>query len=595
MYLEKINSPLDLKKLNIEELKTLCQEIREEIISVVLKNGGHLSSNLGAVELTVAMHYVFDCPKDKFIFDVGHQTYTHKLLTGRYDRFNTLRQNKGISGFPRIEESEYDYFSTGHSGNAIAIAEGTVLSRDLNNENYKVVSLVGDGSIVNGVSLEALNNIKEKSQLLIILNDNNLSINKSVGTISKSLYKIRFNKNYLKTKESIKKFKKVPIIGPIVFYFFKGIQKLFKSFLGKLPFEEYGLKYIGPVDGHDLEDLITFLNKAKESNRPILLHTKTVKGKGYKEAEEHPDTYHSVSNNEVSNTFNNVLEKEMINIGKKNENVVCISAAMLSSTGLDSFSKEFPDRCFDVGIAEEYGVSLSAGLARANKKPYVAIYSSFLQRAFDQILDEICLNNLPVTFLIDRAGAVSFDGETHQGIFDLSYLSMMPNMSIYSPRDEECLKLALNDSLNYNHPFAIRYQKDSINNLKYDPSYKFGKWSELEEGKDIVIFANGNNMIKLALDVRDELLKHNKSIAVVDASFVKPLDVEMLNIYKDYKIVTLEDNVLIGGFGSMVSKVLNREILSFGHDDKFIENMNTSEIYAHSLITKENIISSILK
>ncbi|MFH1824255.1 MAG: 1-deoxy-D-xylulose-5-phosphate synthase [Candidatus Firestonebacteria bacterium] len=611
--LDKINFPSDLKKLNELELKNLCKELREFVIGVVSKTGGHLASNLGVVELTVALHYIFDLPKDKIIWDVGHQSYVHKILTGRKDRFHTLRQFGGISGFPKRAESEYDCFNTGHSGTSISAALGLATARDLKKEDFKVIAVVGDASLSNGLSLEAINNAGHlKKDLIVILNDNEMSISPNVGALSSYLNKVITGEFYNRTKEKVKNLvSKYNVLGVPVIRVMKVIEEGVKGLISPgILFEELGFRYIGPVDGHNINLLMETLKSIKKFKEPILLHILTKKGKGYDPAESDPTSFHGtpafeIESGEVNSkkikTYTDAFSEEIIRIAKKNKKIIAITAAMSTGTGLDKFRASFPDRFFDVGIAEEHAVTFAAGLAISGFKPVVAIYSTFLQRAYDEIIHDVCLQNLPVIFIIDRAGIVGEDGETHQGTFDLSYLRHMPNMIIMSPADESEFKNMLKFAVKLNSPVAIRYPRCKIvvKRISGKSSLSLGKSAFVKDGKKICILVVGS-LLNEVLEGAEELEKEGINIGIINVRFIKPLDEKLLrNLQLKFKkIIIMEENVIAGGYGSSVLEFVNKEGLDLdikiiGFPDKFIENGNRNLLLDKYGLSKRNIIKIV--
>lgn len=514
--LEKINSPKDLKKLTTDRLNELCGEIRKLILDTVFTRGGHLSSNLGAVEAVVALHYVFDAPKDKIIFDVGHQCYAHKILTGRREMFSTLRSENGISGFPKSAESEFDVADTGHASTSISLACG--LARACN-DGEQIVSFIGDGAMTGGLAYEALNDLAcMGKKMIIVLNDNEMSISRNVGLISSYLERLR--------REKVAR-----------------------------PFALFGLKYIGVIDGHDVKSLIKAFRKAKKSDEAVIVHILTKKGKGYKDAERDPEKYHGYSVSEQKNpTFSQIAGEKLCDLAAKDPDVYAVTAAMASGTGLDIFEKKFPERFIDVGIAEAHAACMSAGMALGGKKPYFAVYSTFLQRAYDQLVHDVCLNALPVTFCIDRCGVVAGDGETHQGVFDISFMRALPEMTVFSPKDGEELKAALDWSLSYGKPLAIRYPKaEDGNSYGVHEPIVLGKWEKLtDRNADAVILATGAVCVANAIKASEILAKQGIVTDVINARFVKPMDEDMLDEISDKAIFTVEDGVKTGGFGEGV-------------------------------------------
>ena len=552
MYLEKINCPDDVKKLNIKQLKVLCDEIRQYLLDVVLVNGGHLASNLGVVELTVALHYVFD-DDDKILWDVGHQSYVHKILTGRKDQLKTLRLQDGLSGFSSPAESKYDAFISGHASNSVSAALGICQARDIQKQKFNVISVIGDGALTGGMVYEALNNVNNKN-ILVILNDNNMSISKNVGSVSMTLSKLRLASGYNRFKYGMTKFfSAIPLLGKFFVKFFSAVKNFFKSLFGSNTFfSNFGIKYIGPFDGNNVKKMVKILKSIKKQlSRPVLLHVVTKKGKGYKPAEDNPEVFHGISPKGSQNkqySFSDTLGEELCNIAKENEKICTVCAAMPKGTGVESFAKQYPDRFFDVGIAEQHAVTFAAGMAKNGMKPFVALYSTFLQRAYDQIIHDVCADNLPVTFCIDRAGFVGQDGETHQGLFDMSFLNSVPNMTIIAPKDVFELKQAIKFASTLNKPLAIRYPKECDFEFKQD-DFAYGKWQYLlNSNSDITVFAVGPNCNKIALD-----LAENKKINVVNARFVKPVDKELLSSrINDKKWIILEEGQKSGGLGQNI-------------------------------------------
>ncbi len=593
-FLQKVNSPQDLKKLTVKELTAYAKEVREYITQTVMKTGGHLSSNLGSIELTIALHYVFDSPTDKLIFDVGHQAYTHKIITGRANGFTSLRTDGGVSGFPNASESEHDAFTTGHSSTSLSLGVGLARARDLNGDDYSVVSVIGDGAFTGGVAFEALNDIgANKEKMLIILNDNNMSISQNVGAFSQHLAKLRLSQNYIAFKYNVKKaISALPFFGDqLVKFLDKGKDGFKSSLIENQLFESLGVKYYGPIDGHDISLLVEILRSLKYKKYPAILHVITKKGKGVDFVASAPDKYHGVSGENKSSgiSYASVVREKFVELAKKDEKVVGVTAAMATGTGLDEFAKSFPDRYFDVGIAEQHAVSMCAGLSSAGAKPYFAVYSSFLQRAYDEVLCDICIDKRPVTLLIDHAGYVDGDGVTHQGIYDISYLSHLPNLTILQPKDGEELKNMLDFSLSYSAPLAIRYpksyKKDFEEHKKVDLS-----WEEIRKGNDIYILAVGSRMLTLAEQIDDA--------TIISARVIKPLDEQTLLNIKDGIVVTLEDGALKGGFGESVrafyqERGLSTKVLCFGYPDRLVEEYGEEEILQKAGLTKQNIQEKI--
>lgn len=592
--LEQINSPKDLKKLTLEEKETLSQEIRDLIIDVTSKNGGHVASNLGVVELTIALHSIFDTPKDKIVWDVGHQCYVHKILTGRREKFQNIRKLGGISGFPKICESEYDNFNTGHSSTSISIATGMARARDILNENYEVIAVIGDGSLTGGMALEALNDAgSSKTNVKVILNDNEMSISKNVGGIPLYLSKMRTKTGYTRSNRKIKAIvNKIPYIGkPIISFAHYTKQIIKRAVFRNMYFEDIGFTYLGPVDGHDIKKLEDILERSKKINGPVLIHVVTKKGKGYKLAEENPDKFHGISaydkeTGEVkkSKNYSKVFGEKLVKMASEDKRIVTVTAAMRDGTGLKEFSEKFPDRFFDVGIAEQHALGLIAGMARAGLKPVLPIYSSFLQRGYDQIIHDIALSGIPVTVCIDRAGIVGNDGETHQGIFDLSFLSSIPNIVIMAPKNFEELDKMLEFGVNLDKPVFIRYPRGGENfSFESTEDIELGKAEIVQEGTDLSIIAIGN-MVGRAEEVAS--LLPEKSVEIINARFLKPLDEESIlnSIRKTGNCITIEDNLLKGGLGSAVVEAVNKsdiqdvKIKSFGYDDTFVEHGTVKEL-----------------
>ena len=603
MILEKIEKPSDVQKLKTKEKKILAQEIREFLIDNVSKTGGHLASNLGIVEITIALLSCFDLDNDKIIFDVGHQSYVYKILTGRKDKFGTLRKYKGLRGFPYRKESKYDVFETGHSSTSISAGLGIARARDIKGEDFNVVSVIGDGSISSGESLEAINDLGfNKTKMIIILNDNGMSISSNVGGISSYLSRISINTRYLKVKNKIKHSK----IGSIPVKFMRRIKDGLREFLVPSKyFETMGLTYIGPVDGHDINLLTKIINQAKKSDKPVIIHAVTKKGNGYKFAMDNPDKYHGVSAFdkekgvvETENvTYSSVFGKSMVTLGEKNKKIVAITAAMKDGVQLTEFFDKFPDRSFDVGICEEHATTFTAGLANEGLIPVFAVYSTFLQRGFDQLVHDVCMQNMPCVFALDRAGLVGSDGETHQGIFDLSYLSLIPNMVITSPKTMNDLPKVLEWAVNSKKPVAIRYPrgKDEIE-LKPIKKVTFGKWEIINGGEKVAIIGTGKMVQKAYLANK----KYKLNAKVINATFIKPLDEELLLklIEDNYNILTIEDNILNGGLGSMITCFLAKNnykgrIISMGFDDKFVEQGSIEELYNQEGLTIEKIKENV--
>ena len=597
--IERINNVNDVKKLTLTELKKLSSEMQEFIIDNVSNTGGHLASNLGVIDLTIALVYTFNFDYDKIIFDVGHQTYPYKILTGRKRLFNTLRKYKGLSGFPKRSESKYDFFDTGHSSNSISAALGLALARDLEHEKFKVITLIGDGAMTGGEAFEGLNNLGYlKTDMLVILNDNGESISKSVGGLSQKLNKIRINTTYINIKKDIKnKYK-----DKTVFVLKKIKNNLKKVILPNKLFDNLGLKYIGPIDGHNLKELIDTLKKVKTLNEPVLLHVITKKGYGYLPAMETPNLYHGVSKfdksskiTKNSNDYSSFFGNSLCDLAKKDPKIIAITAAMKDGTGLNTFAAEFKERFFDVGIAEPHAVSMAAGLALGGFKPIVAIYSTFLERAYDQMLIDVCMQELPVIFAIDRSGLVGADGETHQGIFDNSYLLHMPNIEVLAPKCVEELYYLLRYALTRKKPVAIKYPRGK-NEYAFKPlkEITYGKWEIIKKGKKGAIISYGR-MLNIIMPLAIEL-----DLEIINATFLKPLDYKLLDkiINQGLKIITIEDNVKIGGFGSYVNLYFNEmkykyDLKIIGYNDIFIKQGSIDELLEQNNMSLDKLKETI--
>lgn len=614
--LNQIHTTKDIKKLNEEELKLLCRELRKFLLQKVSKTGGHLASNLGVVELTVALEYCFDLPADKIVWDVGHQAYIHKILTGRKDRFDTLRQLDGLSGFPKPHESDCDAFAAGHSSTSISAALGLAKARDLTGGKEHVIAVIGDGSMTGGLAYEALNNAgKDHTRLIVILNDNQMSIDTNVGAISKHLNNLRTSQQYRGWKEAVKQFRdNVPVIGEGTYQALKHVRDKSKMLLtGGALFEQLGFKYIGPVDGHDLPDLIEMFEGVKEMNRPVLIHVKTIKGKGYPYAEERPWAYHGVGAFDLKTgkalskggkSWSSVFGDKMLEIGKRNPKVAGITAAMCSGTGFEKFQQAFPKRFFDVAIAEQHGTTFAAGLAKGGITPVFAVYSSFLQRAYDQLVHDVCMENLHVVFAIDRAGIVGSDGETHQGVFDLSFLSHIPNMTVLSPKNDWELGEMLDFAVNaWNGPIAVRYPRGTAETAfgEYQTPIAYGKAELIQDGEKIAILAEGH-MLGATAEAAELLKADGYQPMLVNMRFIKPLDEEMLLqvAEKCEHIVTVEDNVKMGGFGSKVlefygEKGIQLDVLNLGFPDRYIEQGTQSQLFERYGLHAAGIYESIKK
>ncbi len=617
--LEQIKTSKDIKQLSRKELKILAKDIRERIIEVVSKNGGHLASSLGAVELTLAIHYVFDLPKDTLIWDVGHQSYAHKLITGRNDIFDSLRQYKGISGFTKIKESPCDGFTVGHSSTSISAGLGICYAKYLNKDNSDVISVIGDGSLTAGLAYEGLNQTGDlKRNLIVILNDNDMSISPNVGALSSFLSRTFSSKSLQSMRNQFGVFlKSLPKIGDDIYNIAKRSEESFKTFItpGML-FEAFDFDYFGPIDGHNLDHLIDILKNIRNPKDPVLLHVTTVKGKGYEPAEKNPIYFHGVGSfavdtgksKKISNgipTYTQVFGSQMVKLAKTNEKIVAVTAAMPEGTGLIEFSQLYPDRFFDVGIAEQHAVTFSAGLSSKGLKPVVAIYSTFLQRAFDQILHDVCIDAHPVVFAIDRGGIVGEDGQTHQGLFDFSYLRCMPNMTIMAPKDERELARMLVTAVNHDGPVAIRYPRGTGVGVRIDDHpqpLEIGKAQVMNKGDDLLIIAIGKSVCE-ALKANKLLKDRGISATIINARFVKPLDGDLIIEYalKIKKIIIVEEHVLDGGFGSAVLEMLaDNSVTGFsmkriGIKNKFVEHGPQDVLRQDYKIDSAAIVKAALK
>ncbi|MEQ8162434.1 MAG: 1-deoxy-D-xylulose-5-phosphate synthase [Smithellaceae bacterium] len=615
--LPNINYPADIRKLNIAELNKLAQEIRKMIIDTVASSGGHLASSLGTVELTLALHYVFDTPEDKIVWDVGHQAYAHKIITGRKDVFSTLRTKGGISGFPRREESPYDTFNVGHSGTSISAATGFAEANCLKENHRKIVAVIGDGSMTTGMAFEGLNWAGDrKKDLIIVLNDNEMSISPNVGALSSYLNRVMTGHTVTRIKTDVKNFLKgIPSIGDHILKLSQQVEESLKTFVvpGAL-FEELGFTYVGPLEGHTLEYLIDNFKNIKELSKPVLVHIITQKGKGYRFAEEKPLNYHGISPFNVETgqpvppsssklSYTEIFGKTIVRLAHDDPRILAITAAMCDGTGLDQFSREFPQRFYDVGIAEQHAVTFAAGLAIEGFIPVVAIYSTFLQRAYDQILHDVCLQKLPVVFALDRAGIVGEDGATHQGIFDYSYLRSIPNIVVMAPADENELQHMLKTAVECKYPVSLRYPRGKGVGVPLEDDLKslaIGKGEVLREGSDLAIFAIGST-VHPALAAARRLEAEGVNIKVINARFVKPLDAELLSQTASQikKILTVEENVLQGGFGSAVLEMLaekninNIQVKRLGIPDEFVEHATQAELREKYGLDEEGIVRAI--
>ena len=597
--LEKINSPEDLKKLNIEEKEQLAKEIREYILNVVSENGGHLASNLGVVELTIALHSVYNFPTDKIVWDVGHQSYVHKIITGRREQLKTIRKLDGLAGFPKTNESDCDCFNTGHSSTSISAALGMARARDLEGKNNSVIAVIGDGALTGGMALEALNDVGySNTKMTVILNDNEMSISKNVGGLNMFLSKLRTKKLYAKSSLSAKKvILKIPVVGKP---FVKIVQRVKRSIkqliIPKMFFEDIGFTYLGPVDGHNIEQLQNIMRLSKQVEAPVLIHVLTKKGKGYKIAEENPDKFHATSpfnietgkpKKEKKPDYSKVFGEKIVEMAKKDSRIVAITASMKDGTGLTKFQKEFPNRFFDIGIAEQHALGMAAGMAKEGMIPIVPIYSSFYQRAYDQVIHDIALQNLPVIMCVDRAGVVGADGETHQGTLDMAFFRIVPNLTIMAPKDFKELEDMLEFAVKLNKPVVIRYPRGGEEKTKLEKheELKLGKAEILKEGKDITIVAIGKRVAK-AMEMAEKLKQNEIDAEVINARFLKPLDKEIIktSIEKTKNVITMEDGTEINGLGTAVEELIVEENLQnikfkkYAWPDEFIRHGSVEEL-----------------
>lgn len=623
--LNNITNPKDLKKLNYEDKKELAEEIRSYIIDVVSKNGGHLASNLGVVELTIALHSIFDTPKDKIIWDVGHQTYVHKILTGRKNQMKTLRRLDGISGFPKTTESEYDCFNTGHSSTSISAALGMARARDILNENYKVIAVIGDGALTGGMAEEALNDAgASNSNIIVVLNDNEMSISKNVGGISLLLGKMRTKNVYTKANEKVRiRMGNIPKVGNKIVKLTSRIKNSIKQiFISKMYFEDIGYTYLGPVDGNDIEAVEEILEQSKKCKGPVLVHVVTKKGKGYKPAEKNPSKFHGTApfdkkTGEVlkakSKDYSKVFGEKLVEIAKNDNRIVAITAAMADGTGLSEFKKKYPKRFFDVGIAEQHAIGMAAGMAKSGLIPVVPIYSSFYQRAYDQVIHDVCMQNLHVIMCADRAGIVGNDGETHQGLLDMASFSIVPNMTIMAPKDFKEFEQMIDFAVNFNGPILIRYPRGGEGNLKLKCNEKIvlGESELLKEGSDVTIIAIGK-MVEKAVEVADEFSKIGVDAEIINARFLKPFDENKIieSIEKTKNVITIEDGFIKGGLATTVNELIAKNgiidvnIKNCGYDDEFVKQGSVQELeqingldcnsIVASWVKNENIVNEVL-
>ncbi len=612
--LERINKVNDVKKLNLKEKKDLATDIRNYIIDVTSNNGGHLASNLGVVELTIALESVFDVRKDKIIWDVGHQCYVHKILTGRKEALKTLRKSNGISGFPKTEESETDCFNTGHSSTSISAAMGMAKSRDLKKKKYNVIAVIGDGALTGGMALEALNHVGcSKTKMIIILNDNEMSISKNYSGMNQLLTKLRSRKKYRRSNNYIRNFTlKIPLLGKLIVNLISRIKGAIKQLI--IPgmfFEEIGIKYLGPIDGHDIGELEDILNDVKSFDEPVLLHVITKKGKGYSPAEENPTKFHGIGKFDIetgevltdkTDSYSSVFGNKLIDMASKNKNIVAITAAMKDGVGFSKFAKKYPNRFFDVGIAEQHAITFAAGLAKEGMIPFVSIYSSFYQRAYDQVIHDVCIQNLPVIMCVDRAGIVGADGNTHQGLYDMSFFKLIPNITVMAPKDYTELEMMMEFSITLNRPVVIRYPRGSESSSKFltHDNLSLGKSEIIREGKDITLMGIGKTVSK-CLEVSNELEKYNINSEVLNIRFLKPIDEKQIlkSITKTKKVVIIEDSTVIGGLTSSIKEILvdnklsDIEVLSYAYPDKFIEHGSVDEIEKKYGLDNNTIVNDI--
>lgn len=611
--LENIKSDKDLKKLSIDEKYGLCSELRNYILDVVSKNGGHLSSNLGVIELTVALESVFDLSKDKVIFDVGHQCYAHKIINGRKDAFKTLRCHNGIAGFPKYQESLTDTFNTGHSSTSISAAMGFAKSRDIKGEHNSVIAIIGDGALTGGMALEALNHVgSTNTNMIVILNDNEMSISKNVGGINEFLTKLRSRKSYRKSNDKWKKIiGSIPLVGNVLVKIVSKLKEAVKSaIIPKMYFEDIGFTYLGPIDGHNIEDMKAIFEKTKEMDGPILIHVLTKKGKGYKFAEETPDKFHSISSfdiytgktiNKKKKDYSSVFGNKLVSLAHENKNIVAVTAAMKDGTGLSLFKEKYEDRFFDVGIAEQHALTFAAGLAHDGMIPFVPIYSSFYQRGYDQVIHDICMQNLHVIMCVDRAGCVGNDGETHQGLYDLSFFKLIPNIVIMCPKNFSELESMMEFACTLNKPIVIRYPRGSESNIKFkNNKIKLGSGEKIKSGDDLSIITIGN-MVSRGYEVSEKIKEIGISSELINVRFLKPLDTKLISksINKTKNVIVIEDSTSIGGLGSSIKELLIDENISdvkfklFSYPDKFIEHGSVSELESIYNLDVDSIVDYI--
>ena len=615
MILENIEKPSDIKKLNKKELNILAREIRDFLIEKISVTGGHLAGNLGVVELTMAMHIAFDLPKDKIIWDVGHQSYTHKILSGRKNAFDNLRKFGGISGFPKTSESKFDVFNTGHSSTSLSAGLGMAFGRNIKGDNYRVISVIGDGALTGGMAYEALNNaVQIKKNFIMVLNDNDMSISKNVGGMNEYLNSIRTADGYTNLKKAVNNsLERLPYIGKPIIKSIKQTKNGIKQILipGML-FENMGITYLGPVDGHNISALLRVFEEAKKVEGPVLVHVLTKKGRGYTPAENHPENFHGIGAFDIASgeaksgskapTYTDIFSKKIVELAGRNKDIVAITAAMPEGCGLLEFRDKFPKRFFDVGIAEQHAITSAAGLAAAGLIPVVCIYSSFLQRGFDQIVHDVCLQNLHVVFAIDRAGLVGADGETHQGIFDVSFLTCIPNMTLLAPKNANELKAALEFAIDFDGPIAIRYPRgvayDSLN--EFESKIEFGKGEMLFEESDIALLAIGS-MVSTAKNLREKLKSKGFNVSVANARFFKPIDFELVDkLCENHKlIVTMEEGVINGSMGEKIKayikdKNYDTDVLNIALPDGYVEHGDVSLLRKKLEIDSDSVLKKVL-
>lgn len=615
--LERINTPCDLRPLSLDDMDTLAEEIRELIVRTVSETGGHLAPSLGVVELCLALHRAFQAPNDRIIWDVGHQCYTHKIITGRRDQFGTLRRYEGLSGFPSRLESIYDIFGTGHSSTSISAALGMAVARDLRGDERSVVAVIGDGAMTAGMAFEALNHAGHlHKRLVVVLNDNEMSIAKNVGALSGYLSRLRTDPMYSRGKEEFETLmRRIPAIGPRVLRWGERVKDSLKYLVvpGML-FEELGFTYLGPVDGHNIAAMVNVFNQARTADGPVLVHVLTRKGKGYAPAEANPDRFHGVGPFQIETgktqkrarvSYTEVFGRTVMRLAQDDERIVAITGAMTTGTGLVEYSRRYPDRFFDVGIAEQHAVTLAAGLAVEGMRPVVAIYSTFLQRAFDQVVHDVCLQKLPVVFALDRSGLVGDDGPTHQGIYDLSYLRMIPNIVIAAPKDENELQHLLKTAVDHGGPMAVRYPRGTGTGCPLDQELKdipVGKGEVVRDGDDVTLLAIGN-MVQVALEASEILNEKGINAAVINARFVKPLDIDLITSYakRTRIVITLEENTTCGGFGSAVLELLSAKeidgvrVRMIGIPDIFVEHGKPSILRENYGLTTDTVVETVIR